>query len=130
MRETGDCGDDTVGQDSTEQDVTEQRTDAEDSARSVAEELVRRYQGGETLTDLVESKNLSFRKVRETLLEAGVTLRPAMPLTPPAPPGMAEAYRGGKSIKETAAQFGLTYGQTRRMLLNAGVELRRRGRPW
>src|SRR2546422_657952 len=54
MRETGDPGDDTAEQDTTEQGVTEQRTDAEDSARSVAEELVRRYQDGETLTDLVE----------------------------------------------------------------------------
>ncbi|MFE0025878.1 helix-turn-helix domain-containing protein [Amycolatopsis sp. NPDC059021] len=119
MTETGEPGDNTA----------EEQREADEPTRSTTEEMVRRYQAGETLTELVNSYDLSFRKVRETLLEAGVTLRPAMPVTAPAPPGMVEAYREGKSIKETAAQFGLTYGQTRRMLLDAGVGLRRRGRP-
>ncbi|WP_410648568.1 helix-turn-helix domain-containing protein [Amycolatopsis sp. cmx-4-54] len=70
----------------------------------------------------------SFRKVRTTLHEAGVVMRPPIRRIEPCPDGMVNAYRRGDSIRTLATRFDLSYNVTRRRLLEAGVQLRPRGR--
>jgi len=90
-------------------------------------ELVRRYEAGETIDELVADSPLSFRRIRRILLDTGITLRPQARRVPPAPPGLVNGYAAGNTIRQLARIHGLTYGQTRRMLLQEGVELRARG---
>ncbi|MGW4131745.1 helix-turn-helix domain-containing protein [Amycolatopsis japonica] len=93
-----------------------------------ATELVRRYREGETIEGIAENLGVSYRKVRTTLLEAGVTLRPPKVRLPPTPPGLVHAYLSGRNIRQLAETYGMTYSQTRRILLAEGVILRPRGR--
>ncbi|OKA09025.1 helix-turn-helix domain-containing protein [Amycolatopsis regifaucium] len=90
-------------------------------------ELVRLYNNGATIESLAERYALSYRKVRTTLLAAGVTLRPAKIQLPPTPPGLVNAYLSGRSIRQLADIHGMSYNQTRRILLAEGVVLRPRG---
>ncbi len=92
-------------------------------------ELVAAYTDGQTLEGLSAAYGLSYRQVRERLLDAGVTLRPAKIPLRPTPPGLVTAYCSGLSLRATAAQFGLSYNATRDMLLRAGVGLRSPGAP-
>ncbi|MEV6825212.1 hypothetical protein [Amycolatopsis sp. NPDC051102] len=94
-----------------------------------AEELLHRYQNGDTLSVLMQGFEGSLRTLRTVLEEQGVKFRPPRPRMPPAPPGLVDTYRSGKSIVETGRSFGLGRDITKRMLLEAGVELRGRGRP-
>ncbi|UUV34083.1 hypothetical protein NQK81_11720 [Amycolatopsis roodepoortensis] len=97
-------------------------------ADSLDAELVRRYNGGETIESLAERHALSYRRVRTILLAAGTTLRPPKIPLPPTPPGLVNAYLAGRSIRQLAAIHGMSYNQTRRILLAEGVVLRPRGR--
>jgi hypothetical protein len=91
--------------------------------------LIASYEAGATIEALVEETGVSYRRVRETLLAFGVTLRPPMILVPPLPPGMVARYRNGASIRQLGVIYGHSYSQTRNMLRNAGVALRPRGAP-
>jgi uncharacterized protein (DUF433 family) len=95
----------------------------------VVNELVDRYDAGETITGLVAQFPYSFRKIRTALIDAGVTLGPPRIPLQPTPPGLVNAYRYGRSIRQLAATHGLSYNQVRNILLAEGVELRRRGQP-
>ncbi|WP_370965221.1 helix-turn-helix domain-containing protein [Amycolatopsis sp. cg9] len=96
---------------------------------AVVIELVKRYSGGETIESLVAEYPFSYRKVRTTLINAGVTLRPPKIRLPPTPPGLVNAYEHGRSIRQVAALYGMSYNQTRNILLAEGVQLRSRGQP-
>ncbi|MEU3622180.1 hypothetical protein BS329_34335 [Amycolatopsis coloradensis] len=102
-------------------------TENDDGAGEPAE-LARLYNNGETIENLAERYALSYRKVRTTLLAAGITLRPAKVQLPPTPPGLVNAYLSGRSIRQLAHIHGMSYNQTRRILLAEGVALRPRGR--
>jgi hypothetical protein len=96
----------------------------------VVVELIRRYNAGETMEHLASQYPLSYRKVRDVLIRAGVTIRPRRRvLLPPTPPGMVNAYNAGRTIRQLGATHGLTYNQTRGILLAEGVQLRPRGQP-
>lgn len=94
---------------------------------AVVVELVTRYSGGETIESLVAAYPFSYRKVRTTLIDAGVALRPPKIRLPPTPPGLVNAYRHGRSIRQLGATYGMSYTQTRNVLLAEGVQLRPRG---
>ncbi|MGW4826198.1 helix-turn-helix domain-containing protein [Amycolatopsis japonica] len=114
-----------------EDDSAGEHTDAvegEDDSGALRAEIVRRYELGETIEGLAASHALSYRKVRTTLLAAGVTLRPPKIQLPPTPPGLVNAYLAGRSIRQLADIHGMSYNQTRRILLAEGVVLRPRGR--
>lgn len=89
---------------------------------------IQRYNDGETMEKLAAQYPLSYRKVREVLIRAGVTFRPQKVLLPPTPPGLVNAYLDGRTIQQLATTHGRSYNQTRRILLAEGVQLRRRGR--
>ncbi|GAB3721827.1 hypothetical protein GCM10027598_35940 [Amycolatopsis oliviviridis] len=99
-----------------------------DALGSPGDELVRLYNGGETIENLAARFGLSYRKVRTALLAAGVKLRPPRIQLPPTPPGLVNAYFSGRSIRQLADMHGMSYNQTRRILLAEGVVLRPRGR--
>ncbi|RSN26485.1 hypothetical protein DMC63_01215 [Streptomyces sp. WAC 05977] len=90
--------------------------------------LAAAYVAGATLEGLAAEHGVSYRFVRDSVLAAGVTLRPPKILIPECPPGMVEMYERGASIRQLRARFGNSYDQTRRMLRQAGVTLRGRGR--
>ncbi|MEU0533729.1 helix-turn-helix domain-containing protein [Amycolatopsis tolypomycina] len=94
---------------------------------AIVAELVGQYAAGETLEWLVARYPFSYRKIRTTLIEAGVTLRPPKIPLPPTPPGLVNAYNFGRTIRQVAASYGLSYNQTRNILLAEGVRLRTRG---
>ncbi|ANN16267.1 hypothetical protein SD37_11825 [Amycolatopsis orientalis] len=94
----------------------------------LARTLVTAYEAGATIEALAEVHDVTYRAVRDRLLAAGVTLRPAKILIPPCPEGMVNLYEHGASIRQVGAKFGHSYNQTRRMLLAAGVTLRPHGR--
>ncbi|UUV34557.1 transcriptional regulator [Amycolatopsis roodepoortensis] len=96
---------------------------------STTAEMVRKYNGGQTLEGLAEEYSRSYRAVRNLLLEAGVTMRPPKIQLPPTPPGMVNAYNHGWSIRQLATKHDMTYSRTRRVLLAEGVVLRGVGRP-
>lgn len=87
------------------------------------------YAAGATIEDPAAQSGLSYRRVRETLIALGVTIRPAMRRVPPCPPGLATTYEQGASIRQVAGKYDLTYSQARNMLRHAGVALRGRGQP-
>lgn len=89
--------------------------------------LARAYEDGATITELAARFGMTYYKTRTTLLAAGVVLRRAGLVTPPAPPGLVEAYLGRASIHEVAKRFGLSFGVARRMLLAAEITLRKPG---
>lgn len=95
----------------------------------VVRELALRYAAGDTLESLVARYPYSYRKIRTTLIDAGVTLRPPRIPLPPTPPGLVNAYLDGRSIRRLATTYGMSYNQTRNILRAEGVELRRRGQP-
>ncbi|WP_235783766.1 helix-turn-helix domain-containing protein [Amycolatopsis orientalis] len=114
--------DDSVGDDAAH--------DAAEDTRPISTgELVRRYREGATIEGLAEDLGMSYRRVRTTLLEAGVVLRPAKVQRPPTPPGLVNAYLSGRNIRQLAEAYGMSYSQARRILLAEGVALRPRGRP-
>jgi hypothetical protein len=86
--------------------------------------LCKRYEAGATIEALAEETGLSYRRVRETLLVFGITLRPPMIPVPQCPPGMVNLYVCGASIRAVATRYDLTYNQARNMLRHAGVKLR------
>ena len=90
-------------------------------------DVVREYTAGETLESLVARYPYSYRKIRTTLIDAGVTLRPPRIPLPPTPPGLVNAYLDGRSIRQLGTTYGMSYSQTRNILLTEGVKLRRRG---
>ncbi|MEU0532076.1 helix-turn-helix domain-containing protein [Amycolatopsis tolypomycina] len=94
---------------------------------AVVGELVTRYSGGETMESLAAEFPFSYRKVRTTLIDAGVALRPPKIRLPPTPPGLVNAYEHGQTIRQVAATYGMSYNQTRNILLAEGVQLRSRG---
>jgi uncharacterized protein (DUF433 family) len=94
----------------------------------IVAELIERYNDGETMEKLAAQYPLSYRKVRDVLIRAGVTIRPQKVLLPPTPPGLVNAYHDGRTIQQLATTYGMSYNQTRRILLAEGVQLRRRGR--
>lgn len=95
----------------------------------VVRALTASYTAGETLESLAARYPYSYRKIRTSLIDTGVTLRPPRILLPPTPPGLVNAYLDGRSIRQLAAIHGMSYNQTRNILLAEGVELRRRGQP-
>ncbi|WP_410638066.1 helix-turn-helix domain-containing protein [Amycolatopsis sp. lyj-346] len=94
---------------------------------AIVAELVDQYAAGETIERLVARYPFSYRKIRATLIDEGVTLRPPKIPLPPTPPGLVNAYNFGRSIRQLAASYGLSYNQTRNILLAEGVQLRTRG---
>ncbi|WP_410652136.1 helix-turn-helix domain-containing protein [Amycolatopsis sp. cmx-4-54] len=90
--------------------------------------LAEAYKAGAKLEELAAKTGRSYRYVRDSVLAAGVTLRPPKILIPECPPGMVNLYEQGASIRQIGAKYGHSYCQTRRMLLHAGVTLRGRGR--
>jgi uncharacterized protein (DUF433 family) len=78
------------------------------------------YAAGATIEDLAAQSGLSYRRVRETLIALGVTIRPPMRRVPPCPPGLVTTYEQGASIRQVASKYDLTYSQTRNMLRHAG----------
>lgn len=99
----------------------------EADAGALGAELAQRYTAGATIRDLVKLYDLSYRKVRGVLLDAGVELRPPQIRLPPTPPGLVNAYESGRTIRQLATMHGMTYTQTRRILLAEGVVLRAPG---
>jgi hypothetical protein len=94
---------------------------------TVVAELVGRYADGETIESLVAQYPFSYRKIRTTLIDADVTLRPPRIPLPPTPPGLVNAYNHGRTIRQLAAMHGMSYNRTRNILLAEGVQLRSRG---
>ncbi|GAB3149695.1 hypothetical protein GCM10027258_46580 [Amycolatopsis stemonae] len=94
---------------------------------AVVIDLVKRYSDGETIESLAAELPLSYRKVRTTLIDAGVALRPPKIRLPATPPGLVNAYEHGQTIRQVAATYGMSYNQTRNILLAEGVQLRSRG---
>lgn len=95
--------------------------------RGDAADLRFRYETGATLEELAADTGHSYRCVRETLLAARVTLRPARRHVPPCPPGMVAMYENGASIRQVAQRYRLSYNRARNLLLYAGVILRPQG---
>lgn len=94
----------------------------------IVKDLVYQYvETGETIEWLVAQYPYSYRRIRRTLLDAGVTLRPQRIRLPPTPPGLVNAYVNGRSIRQVATTHNMSYNQTRNILLAEGVELRSRG---
>lgn len=92
-------------------------------------DLRRRYEEGATIEALSEELSRSYRGTRQTLLDAGTTIRPPTVPVPPCPAGMVDRYREGASIRQLREIYGHSYNQTRNMLLHDGVTLRPRGAP-
>lgn len=95
--------------------------------RGDAADLRLRYEAGATPEQLAADTGHSHRCVRETLLAAGTTLRPARRRVPPCPPGMVAMHENGATIRQVVQRYGLSYGRARNMLLHAGVVLRPQG---
>lgn len=93
----------------------------------VVDELVCKYDAGKTINGLVEQYPYSYRKIRQALLDAGVTLGPPKVQLPPTPPGFVARYKYGMSIRQLGKLHGMSYNQARNILLAEGVALRGRG---
>jgi hypothetical protein len=99
-----------------------------DYTEEEAADLKRRYESGESSTQLMQGFEGSYRTLRTILENAGVIFRTTPP-TPALPPGMAEMYLSGRSLRYTAAKFNVSLSMAKRMFDNAGIPLRSRGRP-
>jgi hypothetical protein len=92
-----------------------------------AAELRRRREAGETLPQLLEGFDGSYRTLRAVLASAGTTPGP-QPLR--APPELIAAYEAGKSLREAAQEAGIEATTTAyKMLKRSGVTMRPVGRP-
>lgn len=80
---------------------------------TVVADLVGRYSDGETIESLVAQYPFSYWKIRTTLIDSDVTLRPPRIPLPPTPPGLANAYNYGRTIRQLAATYGMSYSTRR-----------------
>lgn len=90
-----------------------------------ADEVVAKYQGGQTIVALAEAYGVDTTKIRRILIDADVERRPpsSSPLDLPAEE-IADAYRSGMTIRALAAAYGVSDGPVRRVLAEQEVEMR------
>lgn len=93
----------------------------------VIEELVTRYNQGESARALGQEFGVSKTGLRELLLSEGVQFR-KQGLAPADIERAAQLYESGLTIAEVASQVGFSYSAVRAALHKRGVPLRAAGR--
>ena len=106
----------------------------EANLRRTAEEIVRLYEQGTSITDLAEMEGCSNYPIRSILLRQGVRIRKSTELAekrsakPLLTPGEMEArYRAGGSLSQIAAAAGIQPQRVAVLLRRRGLILRARG---
>lgn len=106
--------------------------------------IIERYQAGEGLNPLAAAFSTSSQRVREILIQAGVTIRASgsqkrveqrskdMPrakreLSPEDKEIICNRYQKGKSVKDLASQFHVGLPRIREVLAEGGVPTRKQG---
>jgi uncharacterized protein (DUF433 family) len=97
------------------------------------DELIRRYQSGETWAEIAAATGVNLWTVRQRLRRAGVTMRasgrvPRRPRLDLDDAEIIERYRSGETTTAIAASLAVSHHAIRERLIWAGVERRRRGR--
>ncbi|MEO3857711.1 GntR family transcriptional regulator [Acrocarpospora sp. B8E8] len=95
------------------------------------EDLIRRYQNGESIRVIAASRRTDGKKVRAQLVAAGVRIRrrrDARGLAEVTDAELAGRYQAGQSLGVIAAWLDVDRGTVRARLAAAGVEIRPRGR--
>ncbi|WP_308170254.1 GntR family transcriptional regulator, partial [Acrocarpospora catenulata] len=92
------------------------------------EELVRRYQAGESYIAIAESVDTNPQRIRSRLVAAGVEIRSAGRRRVPvvADPDVVRRYEAGESMRAIAGSLGVDKLTVRSRLVSAGVRIRRR----
>lgn len=92
-------------------------------------ELVRRYQGGESMYALAKRYRVSARTIRNRLVGAGVEIRADVKRRAPLPTDeLAQRYQAGETIEQLADTYGVGASTISRRLKSAGVSVQY-GRP-
>ena len=91
-------------------------------------DVVKRYQGGESVREVAEAYGVHRRTIRAILDEAGVSRRPTgtHPIDLPERE-LADAYRAGSTTRALAREYGISESTVRRALDRQGVEMRPTG---
>ncbi|MEO3857498.1 GntR family transcriptional regulator [Acrocarpospora sp. B8E8] len=95
------------------------------------EDLIRRYQNGESIRVIATSRRTDGKKVRAQLVAAGVRIRrrrDARRLAEVTDEELAGRYQAGQSLSVIAASLDVDPGTVRARLAAAGVEIRPPGR--
>jgi DNA-binding transcriptional regulator LsrR (DeoR family) len=97
---------------------------------ALAQELMERYQAGETIKTLAAQFGMHHRTVRKRLLEAGLELRPSRMLSDHQIQQAKVLYeQEGWTTHRIGTEFGVSHNTIRRHLHHLGVMLRPMGRP-
>ena len=93
---------------------------------NVMEEVVRRYQNGESQAAVAAALGLRRAVVRRILVDRGVPLRVRPPIAEEHRKAILKMNAAGKSIKEISSNLGLDFTTVYRILRRAGrVEKKR-----
>jgi hypothetical protein len=96
-------------------------------------DIVALYGEGCSIPTVAEAAGLSYRRARDQLLAAGVTIRPCSTIreeTLQLAEDAAELYGRRMTVRQVAGRMGLSYSYTHRLLRIAGVAMRdSHGRP-
>lgn len=105
-----------------------------DEREKLAKKLTGEYAAGKTLDELAQAHGTSAGRVRNLLLEAGVTLRSRGGATRKPDPKrkalatkVAGQYAKGATLAELAEQHGVSAATARNLVLAAGGTMRARG---
>lgn len=90
--------------------------------------LRKAYEAGASTPELAARHDVTYRQMRQWLIEVGTTMRQGSARRPPptsrVADAMAAAYRAGWTIQDIAAETGETHDRVRRSLHRSGVEMR------
>ncbi|WP_460530350.1 helix-turn-helix domain-containing protein [Humibacter ginsengiterrae] len=87
------------------------------------EEIVRRYQAGESARGLAAECDVAPSALIRLLRERNVVVKKRM-VTDEDALGMAKDYEAGATMRELEAKYGLSHGAVYRALHRVGVEMR------
>lgn len=101
-------------------------SNAPQDASALTKRMVREYERGSTLTALSVKHNMSLQAVRQTLVEAGATIRRKggmLPTDQGRVDTMKQLYlEEGLTLQEIGNKYGLTRQRVQQILRSAGVE--------
>jgi DNA-binding NarL/FixJ family response regulator len=93
------------------------------------EELVRRYDAGETVKALAAEFGMHHQTVRAAVAESGVPVRTRERLTAEQISEITRLYEAGRTTTEIGARYGVYASTIQRQLKRVGVPLRKPGWP-
>jgi hypothetical protein len=104
------------------------REDATLFKGDIADEIVRKYQAGTWVADLVKEYGGSYYSIKKAILRAGVELRedPAPRVRGGEAEEILELYKSGKSQLQISLQIGRSQPFISRTIRKAGMEIRNR----